>query len=161
MDCRNSAWSLQLTHLSCVEKENQETSQKVHTGRVGCALPQQDWSKIARGCFLCSKSQNQNPKSLAAMPGAPNRAQQELAAAISKLRGNHYLWQLITMVIFQTQSNNLGAYNTANQAVAEPHKACRLWGERCTMKKHQSSVHFRIYVCHLDSTNCQEVRVSC
>lgn len=157
MDYRNSTWSLQQTHLNCSEKDTRETSQKVHAGGVGCALLLlKEWSEITRDCFLCSKPQNQNPRSLAAMPGAPNRAQQELAAALSKLRGNHYLWQLITMVIFQTQSNNLGADNTANQAVTEPHKACGLWGEWCTVKKHQSSVHFHIYVCYLDSTNCQE-----
>lgn len=134
MDCRNSSWSLQPTHLNGVERDTQDTSQKVHAERVGCALPQQEWSKIARDCSLCSKLQKQNPRSLAAMPGTPNRAQQGLAAALSKLRGNHYLRQLITVGIFQTHSNNLGADCTANQAVQS------LWAARGVVYRQEISI---------------------
>lgn len=158
MDCRNITWSSQPAHLNGTEKGAQETSQKVHAGRVGCALPQPERSEIARDCFLCSKPQDWNPRSLAAMPSTQSTAGTGSCSFLAQR--NHYLWQLITMEILQTQSN-LRADNTANQAVTEPHKACRLWGECCTMKKHQSPVHFHIFVCHLDSTNCQELYVSC
>lgn len=130
MDCRNSIWSLQPTHLNGTEKDTQETSQNLQAGRVGWALPQQERSEIASFLFKTSELE---PKELGSN-----------AQHIEHSRG----WQLfflnsekplpmITMVILQTQSN-LGADNTANQAVTEPHKACRLRGEWCTVKKHQS-----------------------
>lgn len=82
------------------------------------------------------------------MPGTPNRAQQGLAAALSKLRGYHYPRQLITTGIFQTQTT----WELTVQQI-RLYKACGLRGEWCTGRKHQSSVHFHVHECHLDSTN--------